>query len=284
MVLFELSHQTPLFSSQLGLLIGKPLQLQPFFPTIPWQLPFVLIMLGLGCLVAGVGVGAAGGFVPGWRYLRRGPRLFVTTLFVLGVLIVAFPYLWGQRMVFYALYLMIIGRVLTGAIAFRALTRLYSSIRGNPSGRGSLTRNLKERLFKYLLTFTIVSLMVVTAFVAIVRNPLESALFMTAVTYTIGRFGLTAVTTIFVTRDAVRRFGIANSWAGLVGIIGIVLVVSGAEVFDFPAFLGVIRIPPTVIESPTGEFAVRFAGSIAYVIGAILGLVLLILTGKRTGK
>lgn len=299
---------------------GVPLQVNAVLPTIPWQTPFLLIAVGIIMLFAGVLSGLGTAVIPEWNRVPSGLRVVIVILVAVGVISGTLPALFKRNLiVFYALYLMVLGRLLAGSVAVHSIVKMVVFISGStttvrqkgvratvsdsvqtasPSGKSSGTETgreqrgdllskvvskLKDRAVRIILTSVVSVVMLATILVAVVNNPLGVALRLVAITVMVGQLGITTVSTIYVTKDLVTRFGRAESWSGLIAVVGLVFTIAGAAVFDFPAFAGVISFPQHLLQSPTGEFFTRFAGSLGFLAGGVLSLGILVLSvpGRR---
>lgn len=130
----------------------------------------------------------------------------------------------------------------------------------------------KNRAVRIILTSIVTNVMLLFILVAFLRNSTLEALHWTAIAYSVGRFGIVSITVIYQLKDVVDNFAMLNLKFGWSIVLGLVLAIAGAEIFDFPPFLGIVQIPVQVIESSTGQFFVRFAGFIGLLAGMLVAL------------
>lgn len=262
-----------------------PPALTPPFSTIPWEFPAVVLGVGFSSLTIGLldsvvdtrrssGTGTETG-----DGLYGTERRLVVTLVTVGVVFGAGSALLDRGLLwYYAMYLVVIGRVVEGGLLVRFFAKLFAAILSSGSDGTVLDSVLgfvRDRLVRVLLTGAVAVSMVVVVAVALLEEPLIVGLAWTALAYTVGDFGITAVVVIYQLGDVFDRLDDRYPGRGGLVLSGVVLLLAGAEVFDFPPFLGVVRIPAPVLGSPTGELLVRFGGWVGLLVGMGLGFVLL---------
>lgn len=252
------------------------LPLQAFLPPVPWQLPALAVGVGFVLMAAGISNSIAAGNLDHWRELYPTERFLIVGLLTIGVLLAVIPAFQSRNLVwYYVMFLVVVGRSIEGALIVRFFTKIFSFLYGssNRSLWDRIIRKLSDRAVRIVFTLLVTSSMILVIVVAFIRNSTLEALRWTAIAYTVGRFGIVSITVIYQLKDVVDRFEMLNLKSGWLITSGLVLAIAGAEVFDFPPFLGFVQIPTRVLQSPTGEFVVRFAGFIGLLVGMLVALV-----------
>lgn len=252
------------------------LPIQAFLPPVPWQLPAIAVGVGFVLMAAGISGSIAAGNVAYWQELYPTERFLIVGLLTMGVLLAAIPAFQSRNLVwYYVMFLVVVGRSIEGALIVRFFTKVFSFLYGfsNRSLWDRIIQKLSDRVVRIILTSLVTSTMVLVIVVAFIRNSTSEALRWTAITYTAGRFGIVSITVIYQLKDVVDRFEMLDLKFGWLIASGLVLTIAGAEVFDFPPFLGFVQIPTRVLQSPTGEFVVRFAGFVGLLLGMLIALV-----------
>jgi len=238
-------------------------------------------------MFAGISGSVTAGNFAHWRELYPTERFLIVGLLTVGVLLAAIPAFRSRGLLwYYAMFLVVVGRSIEGALIVRFFVKIFSFLYGS-SGKSLWTRivqKLKDRVVRIVLTTLVTSAMALVIIVAFLRNSTLEALRWTAIAYTVGRFGIVSITVIYQLKDVVDHFEMLNLKFGWFIVSGLVLAVAGAEIFDFPPFLGFVQVPTRVLESPTGEFATRFAGFIGLLVGMLVAFVFFRIHASRDSQ
>lgn len=241
-------------------------------PVLPWQLPGLLLAIGFTLITGGLIYDLAPQQLKTWNQLYDGERLLIIVFFLVGVGVGAFQSLQSRDLLwYYALILSTIGRGIEGALLTRFVAKILSFFyTGSKNMKERIIHKIRNRIARIFFTALISLSFVFVLIVAFIRNSTMDALIWTAISYTVARFGLTSVIVIYQLKDVIDRFHHFGMSSGMTISAGLVLAIGGAAIFDFPPFLGVVTVPESVLESPTGEFVVRFAGWFGLLAGVVI--------------
>ncbi|MEZ3162310.1 hypothetical protein ABNG03_10120 [Halorubrum sp. RMP-47] len=251
------------------------LQTQSSFTPISWQLPALAVGIGFMLMFAGVAGSVAAGNLTYWPDYYPTERFLILGLLTIGILFTAIPAFRSRDLLwYYAMFLVMIARSIEGALIVRFFTRVFSFLYGSSQDPllDKIIRKFKKRTVRIIFTSIVTNVTIIFILIAFLRNPTLEALHWTAIAYSVGRFGIVSITVIYQLKDVVNKFTMLNLKFGWSIVLGLVLAIAGAEVFDFPQFLGIVQIPVQVIESPTGQIFVRFAGFIGLLAGMLIAL------------
>jgi hypothetical protein len=252
------------------------LQAQSFLTPISWQLPALAVGIGFVLMFAGVSGSIAAGNLTHWQEFYPTERLLILGLLTFGVLFTAIPAFRSRELLwYYAMFLVVVSRSIEGALIVRFFARIFSFLSGysDKSLIDRIVQKFKKRAVRIILTSIVTNVMLLVIVVAFLQNSTLEALHWTAIAYSVGRFGIVSITVIYQLKDVVDNFEMLNLQFGWSIVLGLVLAIAGAEIFDFPPFLGIVQIPVQVVKSPTGQFVVRFAGFIGLLGGMLVAFV-----------
>ncbi|MFB6197536.1 MAG: hypothetical protein ABEI52_04610, partial [Halobacteriaceae archaeon] len=84
----------------------SPLQLQPFLPPVPWQLPALSVGIGFVLMFAGISGSIAAGNFAHWRELYPTERFLIVGFLTVGILLAAIPAFRSRDLLwYYAMFL-----------------------------------------------------------------------------------------------------------------------------------------------------------------------------------
>jgi hypothetical protein len=267
--------------------MSPTLQLQPFLPPVPWQLPALAVGIGFVLMFAGISGSLAAGNSTHWRELYSTERFLIVGLLTVGILFAAIPAFRSRGLLwYYAMLLVMVGRGIEGALIVRFFTKVFSFVymTSNRSLRDRIVQKFKDRVVRITLTSFVTIMMALVIASAFIMNSTLEALRWTAIAYTMGRFGIVSISVIYQLKDVVDYFEMLNPRFGWFIISGLVLAIAGAEVFDFPPFFGFVQVPTRVLESPTGEFVVRFAGFVGLLVGMLVAFIFFRMYATRSSQ